>query len=154
MRQEAIDNSQEKEAAAIVGNGGKWVLENSSRKRICILHPDDGRLDKMARAYTLMGHEVLFVSQLIGASNQLRKFSPDVLVIDVKMPSISGIRLIRVLRRNLVHMPTLILYSDMDEVDLSDLARIAGASDYVTKQEGLSQLESRITYHLGREGLL
>jgi len=85
---------------------------------------------------------------VIGASNQIRAFNPDLIVVDVMMPSVSGEQLIRVLRQNLRRLPSLILYSNLDEDDLAEIARTVAADDFVIKNGSYYSLISRIKFHL------
>jgi CheY-like chemotaxis protein len=119
-------------------------------RRICLLDPDRERLLAMRRVFSAMGCEVLCLSQVIGASNQIRSFQPEILILDINMPSLSGPQLVKVLRCNLPAMPVLVLYSDMDESSLAEVARLAGADDFLSKREPITLLASRVRYHLER----
>jgi len=120
--------------------------------KICVIDSDPNRLIDVEKLFKAMGHEVLCLDQVIGASNLIRKFNPDLLVVDVKMPTVSGPKLVQVLRANLPALPPLILYSDMEPEGLSAVARAAKADDYIVKNDDYLPLLSRVQYHLGRAG--
>jgi two-component system OmpR family response regulator len=85
---------------------------------------------------------------VIGASNRIREFGPDLLVLEVLMPSLAGPKLVEILRRNLDRFPALILFSRLDLVTLSQVARITAADDYIVKDGGYLNLVNRVRYHL------
>lgn len=115
--------------------------------RICVLEPDPEQLRSVAAVLRTMGHQILPIDQVIGASNQIRSFHPDLLITEAQTPTLSGPALMQVLRRNLPDMPTLIIYSNFDPDQLAIIARQAGAADFVTKHEGIAVLASKVRYH-------
>ncbi len=115
--------------------------------KICILDSDRMRIADMSAMFNLMGYEVLSLDYVIGASNTIRDFDPDVLVLDVNMPAITGEKLINVLKKNLGVLPTTILYSDMDAEELEKLAMIAGADDHLVKNGTYLHLLNRVKYY-------
>jgi DNA-binding NarL/FixJ family response regulator len=77
--------------------------------------------------------------QLIGEASdgfatveKIRSSHPDICLIDVDMPGISGIRVVRILRQEMTAMKILILSSYDDENYVQDAMR-AGADGYVLK---------------------
>ncbi len=75
--------------------------------------------------------------------DMVRTASPDVIVLDLGLPDIHGMDVIRNLRKGKVHTPIIVLSSQDDEkskVEALDL----GADDYVTKPVGLNELRARV----------
>lgn len=121
-------------------NAGKATPETAEdidKLRACVLDPDPDSLDIITERLESMGFAVLPIGQAIGASNQIRGFNPHLLVIDVNTPTIRGLRLIQILRRNLLYLPTTILYSDVEEDELAEIARLSAADDFMTKNENI-----------------
>lgn len=121
--------------------------------KICIMDSDPEQLSNVEKLLEADGCQVLCIDKVIGVSNRIRKFCPDLLVVDVDMPAVSGSKLIEVLRENLHKMPKLVLYSDMDmDYDkLSIMARATKADDYIVKEDNYISLLNRVRFHLGRK---
>lgn len=114
------------------------------RGRICILDFDAEASDSLRKLLEGTGHEVLVVNEMIGASNRIRAFSPDVLVVDTAMPSISGSKLISVLRHNLSEMPLLIIFSNLGTQELMQMAQETGADECLPKSGSFLPVINRI----------
>lgn len=77
------------------------------------------------------------------AAEQIRRSSPDLVILDLGLPDMSGLDLIRTVRAGGSSLPILVLSSRSDErgkVEALDL----GADDYVTKPFGTAELFARI----------
>jgi response regulator RpfG family c-di-GMP phosphodiesterase len=126
-------------------------LKNKAKKaKVCIIDSHDEEIERLNGLLTAMDCETLCLDRVIGASNVIRGFEPDLMVVDVKMPSLSGEGLIKVLRRNLIDLPVLIIFSDMDERELARLAKAARADDFVIKDGNFLSIVNRIKFHLKR----
>ncbi|MFO8056078.1 MAG: response regulator [bacterium] len=115
--------------------------------RVCILDGDHGAGRDLERIVSSMGCEVLCLDRVIGASNRIRSFDPDLLVVDVQMPGLSGPGLLEVLQKNLGTLPVMILHSCLEEDELMELATNAGADDFVPKNGNYVSLLSKIKYY-------
>ncbi len=74
---------------------------------------------------------------------------PDLIVVDLMLPKIDGLEIIRRLRAQNEDMPIVVLSAKGDEAD-KVLALSVGADDYVTKPFGLAELIARIRAALRR----
>ena len=107
-----------------------------------ILVADDHRLMVAAvrRVFETEGFEVVGEvtrgSQVVPAVESLR---PDVLIVDVRMPDLSGIECIARMRRRGLTTPVVVLSSYADDAHVAG-ARRAGASAYVVKTIDPSEL--------------
>lgn len=116
--------------------------------RILIID-DDRELLKMLRQYfELKKYEVITAEN--GAEG-LRKISlrPDLILLDVNMPSIDGIEVCRRIRDK-VSCPVLFLTARVEEQDVVN-GLSSGGDDYILKPFRLKELDARITAHLKRE---
>ncbi len=118
------------------------------RPRICVIDPDLELAKDLESVFGAMGCDVLALGCVIGASNRIRAFAPDLLIVDTMMPSVSGRRLIEVLRLNLSELPLMILYSSLAERDLAGMARDVKADDFIVKNGDLLPLLNRVKFHL------
>lgn len=89
------------------------------------------------------GYDIEEAEDGAGALEAVRRRPPDLLVLDLGLPGIGGLEVIRRLRADGVAAPIIVLSSRADEagkVEALDL----GADDYVTKPFGMDELLARI----------
>jgi two-component system alkaline phosphatase synthesis response regulator PhoP len=79
----------------------------------------------------------------------VRSHRPDLMVLDLMLPRVSGIEVIRALRSQDVDLPILVLSAKGEEGD-KVLALSLGADDYITKPFGVAELVARIRAALRR----
>jgi two-component system, NarL family, response regulator DevR len=73
------------------------------------------------------------------AISQARKFCPDLVLMDIRLPDATGIEACRLIRDEFPTMPVVFLTSSPDEVDVL-AAVVAGARGYVLKQSRSAEL--------------
>jgi two-component system, OmpR family, KDP operon response regulator KdpE len=89
------------------------------------------------------GYDVTEAEDGAKAFDEIRRRPPDLLILDLGLPGIDGLEVIRRLRGGGTTTPIIVLSSRMDEagkVEALDL----GADDYVTKPFGVDELLARI----------
>ena len=84
-------------------------------------------------------------TQGLGMARQER---PDLIVLDIMLPELSGLEVLRILRREM-NVPVILLTAKSDEMD-KVLGLELGADDYVTKPFGMKELLARIRTQLRR----
>ena len=89
------------------------------------------------------------------ALEQIQSFQPDLVLLDMQMPDLSGQEVCRRIRANpeLVDLPILVQTATVDRKEMGILFE-AGASDFLSKPINPSELVSRVTVHLERRSLL
>ena len=109
--------------------------------RILIIDDDETTLLLTRRRLERAGFVVAVRTEPIGTTNQVRSFLPDVLLIDVSMPAMSGDRLAQLVRRS-DSSPRVVLFSDRPVSQLESLARSCEADGWAHKadHEGLIAL--------------
>lgn len=115
-----------------------------------VLLVDDEPTLLQALSYNLKkeGYEVLTAVDGTGALATARAESPDVIVLDVMLPGLSGFDVCRTLRSETT-IPILMLTARSDEFDRV-LGLELGADDYIVKPVGLRELLARIKSMLRR----
>jgi len=78
------------------------------------------------------GYTVRSVGDGMSAFTLAREIKPDLLITDQQMPNLTGIELIQRLRRDLPHLPAILITSEGSEWLVVEAMR-AGAVDYLTK---------------------
>jgi two-component system response regulator RegX3 len=119
--------------------------------RILVVDDEPAIVDAVAYALRASGFEVDAFGDGESALEAARSDSYDVLVLDVRLPGLSGIEICRRLRGE-SDVPILILTAMDAEVDRV-LGLEAGADDYVTKPFSVAELVSRVRAILRRREL-
>ena len=105
---------------------------------------DEPPIRRFLRASLLaQGYDVMEAEDGEKALQEIRRRPADLLVLDLGLPGIDGLEVIRRLRGDGATVPIIVLSSRMDEagkVEALDL----GADDYVTKPFGMDELLARI----------
>jgi two-component system response regulator MprA len=117
--------------------------------RVLLVDDDRAIRDSLARALDLEGYEVLTAADGAEALRITREEHPDVLVLDVMMPSVDGLTVCRVLRFEQDRTPILMLTARTETTDrVAGLD--AGADDYLPKPFDLDELLARLRALLRR----
>lgn len=119
-----------------------------------VIAEDDPKQAELVRLYAHNdGHETVVVGDGRGALEQVRREPPDLLVLDVMLPRVSGLDVARILRADaepaLARLPILMLTARSAEDDLL-LGLDLGADDYVTKPYSPRELMGRVRALLRR----
>ncbi len=117
--------------------------------RVLLVDDDRAIRESLARALDLEGYEVLTASDGAEALSITREEHPDVLVLDVMMPSVDGLTVCQVLRFEKDRTPILMLTARTETTDrVAGLD--AGADDYLSKPFDLDELLARLRALLRR----
>ena len=96
------------------------------------------------------GYEVEVASDGRSGLERAQKARPDLLILDLMLPGLEGLRLLEALRQRDRAVPVLILTARGDEADKVRGLKL-GADDYVTKPFGVLELLARVEALLRRE---
>ncbi|MBF4162827.1 response regulator transcription factor [Nocardioides acrostichi] len=98
-----------------------------------------------------MGHEVTSVADGAAALRACQSARPDLVVLDVMMPGVSGLEALRALRGEpaLADLPVILLTARAQESDV-EMGFDSGADDYITKPFSPRELGSRVAALLSR----
>ena len=100
---------------------------------------------------TTMGHDIVAVGDGAAALAACRAQKPDLAVLDVMMPGVSGLDAIRMIRADadLLDLPVILLTARAQEADV-ETGFDSGADDYITKPFSPRELASRVEALLNR----
>jgi len=120
------------------------------RRRILIV--EDDRTLRQALAFNLAreGYELVSAADGESALGIARAQDLDLLLLDVMLPGMSGIEVLRTLRREGRDTPVIILSAKGDEIDRVVGLKV-GADDYISKPFSRPELLARIEAVLRRE---
>lgn len=118
-----------------------------------ILIVDDSAASLAAMTAVLSGsYRVFPVNSGATALKVLEKQRPDLILLDVEMPEISGIDLIKIIKsdENLSDIPVIFLTALNDAASKTQGLKL-GAADYIHKPVNAEALKSKVGLHLGIE---
>ncbi len=116
--------------------------------RILIVDDDELIADSLSYSLKLEGFEVYSVELGAQALSAMAAFAPDLVVLDLNLPDISGMEVCRQMRINST-IPVIMLTARDDEIDRVMGLEI-GADDYLTKPFAFRELLARIRALLRR----
>jgi len=118
-------------------------------KRILVVEDDAAILRGLRDNLTFEGYEVVTASNGADALRLIDCDRPDLLVLDVMLPAMSGFEVCRRMRRAGVETPVLMLTARGQEVDRV-MGLDLGADDYMTKPFSVPELLARVRAILRR----
>ena len=101
--------------------------------KVMIVDDDSTTLSVLKAMLERRGHEVIERSTAIGTTLAILRERPDVVVLDVRMPGLSGDKLASLIGNESQTHPVVILHSSMPMNELRALARSSGADGFVQK---------------------
>ncbi len=112
----------------------------NARGRIFLLDDDDLIVDMLARALRSERYDVRAETDPDGVVERIRAFSPDVTLLDNKLPGTTGIEILQEITARGIETQVVMLTSD-DTADTAVRAMKLGAVDYLTKPFDLDEVK-------------
>jgi two-component system OmpR family response regulator len=116
--------------------------------KILIVEDDRNLLDTLKYNLRKEGYAVVIAVDGAEALDVARREKPDLIVLDIMLPKMSGFEVCRILRKNMT-VPILMLTAKAEETDKIVGLEI-GADDYMTKPFSLRELLARVRAMLRR----
>jgi DNA-binding response OmpR family regulator len=110
--------------------------------KVLVVDDDKDLLDVMTYALRREGYEILGAADGLQALDRLRSDLPDIVILDIRLPQLSGFEVVRRIR-HISEIPIIILSGRTEESDVLRGLQL-GADDYITKPFSLKQLAARI----------
>ncbi|MET9389347.1 response regulator [Streptomyces sp. NPDC006624] len=119
--------------------------------RVLIADDDADIRDLVAFKLAQSGHRVTAVEDGMTALRLVREHQPDLVLLDIRMPGLSGLDVCRELRAapETAALPVILITARSQEGDV-ELGFAAGADDYIVKPFSPRELSSRVTAVLTR----
>jgi two-component system KDP operon response regulator KdpE len=125
------------------------MAEGASKKPLVLVVDDEPQILRVMRAgLPARGYEVKTASDGEAALEEIRKEMPDILILDLVMPGMTGLEACRRVRE-FSGVPIIVLSAKGGERD-KVAALDSGADDYVTKPFGMDELLARVRAVLRR----
>jgi DNA-binding response OmpR family regulator len=103
------------------------------RRKVLVIDDDEQHLKLTERLLRQAGYEVLTRFESLGTCATVTAEDPDMVLIDLSMPSLDGDRLTPLIQRCTGVRPIVVLYSGMDPAAFEQRARACGADAMIQK---------------------
>jgi CheY-like chemotaxis protein len=115
------------------------------RYNILIVEDDRQMAQTLASMFDVLGHNVAICYGPRMAIQQLSEVIPDVIFMDINMPGVDGLEMVRYLRRDptTAELPVVIV-SAQDQENAQTAAKEAGANYYIIKPPTLDDIEKAL----------
>ena len=124
------------------------VMAEVTNSKIIVVEDDRNLLDTLKYNFRKEGYNVIAAVDGAEALDVARREKPDIIILDIMLPRLSGFEVCRILRKE-TNIPILMLTAKTDEVDKIVGLEI-GADDYMTKPFSMRELLARVGAMLRR----
>ena len=120
---------------------------------VLIVDDDEDGCRPLGRLLEVVGHKPFFVHDGRAALSLLDTIRPDMILLDVMMPGLNGIDVLKTIRAHPLHKDLpVVIYSALNDKQTVDNALASGAQNYLVKsQADFNQIRRCIESHLGSE---
>jgi len=124
----------------------------SPEKTVLIIEDEEDAAELFAEMMRVSGFRVLKTSSSMPALTMMTTEKPDVVLLDIMMPEISGLDILRQMRRDpaLASIPVIVVSAKSMPADIKN-GMEAGASTYLTKPVGFVDLKEAVERALGNQ---
>ncbi|NMI00587.1 response regulator transcription factor [Pseudonocardia acidicola] len=125
---------------------------DGSPVRVLVVDDEATLSDLLSMALRYEGWDVRSAGDGLSAVKLAREFRPDAVVLDIMLPDLDGLEVLRRMRADTPEVPVLFLTAK-DAVEDRVAGLTAGGDDYVTKPFSLEELVARLRGLLRRAGM-
>ena len=116
-----------------------------SKKKVMIVDDSEMILEMVKCILEDAGYDVVTRSSPFGTAAAVSIEKPDLLLLDVSMPALSGDKIVEVVRNNEKLKNTKVcLFSDRSEIELNKIVSTCGADGYIQKTDDEERLISQV----------
>jgi two-component system OmpR family response regulator len=119
-----------------------------TQRTILIVEDDHNLMDTLSYNLNKEGYQVVSTVDGGHALDAAREHRPDVIILDIMLPTLSGLEVCRILRKEMT-VPILMLTAKSEELD-KVVGLEVGADDYLTKPFSMRELIARVRAMLRR----
>jgi len=115
------------------------------QKTVLIIEDEEDAAELFAEMMRVSGFRVVKTSKSTPAISLMSSEKPDVILLDIMMPEISGLDILRQMRREpeLANIPVIVITAKSMPSDIKN-GMEAGASTYLTKPVGFLELKDAV----------
>lgn len=124
----------------------------SRKKTVLIIEDEEDAAELFAEMMRVNGFHVVKTSSSAPAIAMMADQKPDIILLDIMMPDVSGLDILRKMRRDpaLVNIPVVVVSAKSLPTDIRH-GMEAGASTYLTKPVGFLDLKEAVERALGSQ---
>ncbi|NWG05962.1 MAG: response regulator [Chloroflexi bacterium] len=117
-----------------------------------IIEDEEDAAELFAEMMRVSGYRVVKTSKSAPAIEMMKAEKPDVILLDIMMPEVSGIDILRQMRRDpaLAPIPVVVVTAKGMPADIKN-GMEAGASTYLTKPVGFLDLKEAVERAIGNQ---
>lgn len=121
-----------------------------NEKTVMIVEDEEDAAELFAEMMRISGYRVVKTSKSVPAIEIMTAEKPDVILLDIMMPEVSGLDILRAMRHDpaLAGIPVVIITAKGMPADIKN-GMEAGASTYLTKPVGFLDLKEAVERALG-----
>ncbi|WP_316797701.1 response regulator [Pedobacter frigidisoli] len=118
-----------------------------ANKKILICDDDEGILDMLELILEDTGYTIIPEKNSLNIKHLIENQSPDLILLDLWMPVLSGDQVLRTLRKNpeTMHLPVIVISASREG---KQIAAEAGASAFISKPFDFDELIGTIKHYL------
>ncbi len=124
-------------------------MENSEKKRILVVEDEEHIAEGLKLNLSLQGYDVKISPDGVAALQDWKEWQPDLIVLDLMLPSIDGVSVLRNIRLENERIPILILSAKGEPKDKVECFHY-GVDDYLQKPFDLDEFLLRVDRLLTR----
>jgi len=115
------------------------------QKTVLIIEDEEDAAELFSEMMRVSGFRVLKTSKSEPAIAMMNNDKPDIILLDIMMPEISGLDILRHMRHdpNLANIPVIVITAKSMPADIKN-GMEAGASTYLTKPVGFQELREAV----------
>jgi CheY-like chemotaxis protein len=121
-----------------------------TQKTVLIIEDEEDAAELFAEMMRVSGFRVLKTSSSAPALTMMTNEKPDVIILDIMMPDVSGLDILRQMHQDpvLANIPVVVVSAKSMPADIKNSME-AGASTYLTKPVGFLDLKEAVERALG-----
>ena len=124
----------------------------SPQRTVLIIEDEADAAELFAEMMRVSGFRVLKTSSSTPALSLIATEKPDIIILDIMMPEVSGLDILREMRQDsgLASIPVVVVSAKSMPADIR-IGMEAGASTYLTKPVGFLELKQAVEQALGNQ---
>lgn len=139
----SVMNRSPRQRQAILGQLPRITRADGSPIRVLLVDDEPALTNLLKMALHYEGWQVEVARDGQEAMTKFTEFGPDLLVLDIMLPDVDGLQILKMIRESQEYTPTLFLTA-RDSVLDRVTGLTAGADDYLTKPFSLEELVARL----------
>lgn len=127
-------------------------MVEDKKPRIAIIDDSSLVLDSLSITLELFGWDVLAVNNRHGVAGHVARFLPDIILLDVKMPLLSGEDLVEILSEPFcAPQATILFHSNLEIEQLAEIHENSSAHGFIQKCDDPERLNRALRSYLEKD---